>query len=204
MRTTAGNPGGAAPAGRPPPPPRAIRGQHRPSPIFQPRPPLTRGASAHLTTRTWMQAEATPAVTGHMRNERTQNWRTTRGGGRPHGQRLARDRWPPGARRAESRVTAGNESRTWPRCARLSRPARRSSLLFPGWPAAADGAALDLHRDLGRRLAARFQAPVPGAWSAQGEPHPSASGCGWSNERTRLWSVVAVGEKIERDGAVRV
>src|ERR1700730_1569929 len=75
--------------------------------IFPLRPPLTRGASAHLTTRTLTQADAAPAVTGHLRNEGTENWPETRG--RPHRQRLTRCQRPHGARWAGSRVTAGNE-----------------------------------------------------------------------------------------------
>src|ERR1700730_9195896 len=54
----------AAPAGRPRPPTRAIRGQHRPFSIFPLRPPLNTGASAHLTPRTLTQADATRIVNG--------------------------------------------------------------------------------------------------------------------------------------------
>jgi hypothetical protein len=64
------------------------------------------GASAHLTTRTSTWTDATPAVTSHMPSESTENWPTAPGGGGGgfHGQRLTRDRRPPGARRAASRV----------------------------------------------------------------------------------------------------
>src|SRR6185437_4158106 len=58
---TAGNPGDAAALGEPRPLARASRGQHRPSPIFPPRPPLTRGASAHLTNRTVTRPGCEPA-----------------------------------------------------------------------------------------------------------------------------------------------
>src|ERR1700739_5016425 len=59
-RTTAGNPAGAAPAGEHRPLTRARRGQHPPFSVFPPRPPLTGGASAQLTTRTLTHTDATP------------------------------------------------------------------------------------------------------------------------------------------------
>jgi hypothetical protein len=65
MRTAAGNPGVAAPAGRPRPPPRANRRQHPCFSIFQLRPPLTRGVSAPLTTSTRTQTDATGPAYGH-------------------------------------------------------------------------------------------------------------------------------------------
>jgi hypothetical protein len=65
MRTTAGDPGGAAPVGEPRPPPQAIRGQHRPFSVFQLRSPLTRGASAQLTARTLTRADAAPPAQTH-------------------------------------------------------------------------------------------------------------------------------------------
>jgi len=67
MRTTAGNPRRCRT-------PRADPGHPREpgadgtvlSWFFQLRPPLTRGASAHLTTRTLRSADATPADTSHL------------------------------------------------------------------------------------------------------------------------------------------
>jgi hypothetical protein len=164
------------------------------------RPPLTRGASAHLTARTLTPADAAPAVTGHLRNEGTEIWPATRGAGLTvSGSRDAGGHPEPAGR--GSRVAAGNKSRTRLQCARSPALARRGSLLCPGWPAAADGAAPDPHSDLGRRLADRFRGSVP---RSQGESHPPASRCGRSNERTRPWSVVAVAEKSRKAGAVRV
>ena len=61
-RTTAGTPGGAAPVRRPRRarrPQRARRGQHRIFRFLQLRPPLTRGASAQVTTCTLTQTDAT-------------------------------------------------------------------------------------------------------------------------------------------------
>ena len=95
----------------------------------------------------------------------------------------------------------GTKSRIWLQCARSSTLARWGSLQCPGWPATADGAAPDPHRDLGRWLADRFRASVP---RSQCESHPPASRCGRSNERTRPRSVVAVAEKSRKAGAVRV
>ena len=61
-----GTPAGAAPAGRPRPPRRARRGPHPVFSIFPLRPPLTRGASAQLTTCTLTQADAAqPAQARH-------------------------------------------------------------------------------------------------------------------------------------------
>jgi hypothetical protein len=81
-----GNPGGAAPARRPRPLPRAIRGQHPSFSIFPLRSPLTRGASAPLTTCTLTQADATLPCAGQARGTEGRNRlasrRRDRGAGR--------------------------------------------------------------------------------------------------------------------------
>ena len=196
MRTTAGNPGGAAPAGSPRPPRRAI-GETAPSfPVFQLRPPLTRGAPAPLATRTRTQADAAPGVTGHLRMR----------GGRTGGSLGAGPAFTvsdrPGP--AGSRVAAGNGFCPWPPCARLPWLARRGLPLFAGQPAAADGSAPDPHRDPGRRPAAPMPAlgarcvacaggahlPAPEVRVVKGAGAPLVSG-GRSG-------------KTGKDGAVRV
>jgi hypothetical protein len=204
MSTTAGNPGGAAPAGRPRPPPRARRGQHRPFPGFSATATTDQGRVGSFDHPHPTQTEANPAVTGHMRNEGTENWQTTRSGDRPHGQRLPPDGAATLSTRVGPRVPHSRERVPHLAAVRsaVEAGARRSLLLHPGWPTAADSGAHDLHLALG--WAGRpVPAPVPDAWSAQVKSHPPASGCGWSNERTRPWSVVAVAGKTGKDGAVR-
>ena len=192
MRTTAGNPGGAAPAGSPRPPRRAI-GETAPSfPVFQLRPPLTRGAPAPLATRTRTQADAAPGVTGHLRMR----------GGRTGGSLGAGPAFTvsdrPGP--AGSRVAAGNVFCPWPPCARLPWLARRGLPLFAGWPAAADGSAPDPHRDPGRRPAAPMPALGARCVACAGGRICLRQRCGWSKERVRPWSVAAVAEKPGRTG----
>jgi hypothetical protein len=137
--------------------------------FLQLRPPLTRGASAHLTTRTPTRADATPAITGHMRNEGAENWWTT-----PTSRSATR------ARQVATRSAPGGiASRLQPG---TSLAPGRSALGCPGWPGgtrcfrgsptAANSAVPDLHLDLGRRLAARFRPPCPIADLAAGKPAP--------------------------------
>ena len=154
MRTTAGNPGSAAPAGRPPAPP-ASHARTAPSfPVFQRRPPLTRGASAPSTARTRTRADAAPAVTGHLR------MRGGRTGGCPGAGLTVSDSHGAGGRpgpAADRGSPPGTSSGAWPTCARWSGRARRGLPLF------ADGRP--------RRVAARLACT---AISGDGSP----PGCG--------------------------
>ena len=209
----AGNPGGAAPAGAPRPPARASRGQRRPFPGFPLRPPLTRGASAHLTNRTTCGTRELELARGGA--DRTVS--------EPRG---AAGHPEPG--RAGSRAMAGTSVGTRPPCAPSSRSGRRGPLPFAAreWftadSAAPDPRSLqrpagdrDRHRPLGQRtargpFAAATSAPrrrdwLPGPRPPRpvrglrtGESHPFASRYRWSSERTRPWSVVAAAENRER------
>jgi hypothetical protein len=89
MRTTAGDPSDAAPAGDLRPPTRARRGRHPPFSVSPLRPPWTRGASAQLTARTLTQADGTPPGGGRCRLRRA-GWSTAlgpRSGSAPAGDR---------------------------------------------------------------------------------------------------------------------
>jgi DNA polymerase-3 subunit gamma/tau len=110
MRTTPGNPSGAAPAGAPWPPARARRGTAPAYLDFPLRPPLTRGASAHMTTRTVTQSGRLPQAGLYA------ELGTGPGRGRAVSESRGASR-PPGDRRAGSRAMAATSPRTRPLCA---------------------------------------------------------------------------------------
>ena len=197
MRTTAGNPGAAAPAGRPRP---ALASHTRavPSfPGFQLRPPLTRGAPAPSATRTSDAGGRDSPCAGHVRAPRAatraasrhpgiavQARRAAIRRGRPsRKQRQAPPGQPgqPGAQRPGAQPVPSCDPRPGPAAPGGRRPA-----------------------PVADRKPARPQAPASSAsphphMARDGrEPHPPASRCGRSKERTRPWSVAAVAENPGR------